>query len=191
MENLAQKEKVYNRWIIALSIAIPVAVAFLFTIRIPNVSRLGFLPPTYAAINALTAILLFSAVIQIKKGNRKLHERYIKICIVLSVIFLVLYVLYHATSDSTKFGDANLDGIVSEAESAAVGIYKYIYYFILISHILLSIGVIPFVLVTYVRAMLGKFALHRKIARITFPIWLYVAVTGVIVYFMIFPYYPA
>ena len=93
--------------------------------------------------------------------------------------------------NSTKFGDANLDGVVSDAESAAVGVFKYIYYFILISHILLSIGVIPFVLVTYVRAMLGKYAMHRKIARITFPIWLYVAVTGVIVYFMIFPYYPA
>ena len=104
MENLAQKEKVYNRWIIALSIAIPVAVAFLFTIRIPDVPRLGFLPPTYAAINAITAVLLFTAVIQVKKGNRKLHEKLIKVCIVLSVIFLVLYVLYHATSDSTKLG---------------------------------------------------------------------------------------
>ena len=129
--------------------------------------------------------------LELRESDRKLHEKLIKVCIVLSVIFLVLYVLYHATSDSTKFGDANLDGVVSDAESAAVGVFKYIYYFILISHILLSIGVIPFVLVTYVRAMLGKYAMHRKIARITFPIWLYVAVTGVIVYFMIFPYYPA
>ncbi|MEH6657724.1 DUF420 domain-containing protein [Leeuwenhoekiella marinoflava] len=191
MENIAQKEKLYNRWIIALSIAIPVAVAFLFTIRIPGVERLGFLPPIYATINALTAVLLFTAVIQIKKGNRDLHEKLMKVCLGLSLIFLVLYVIYHATSDSTKFGDANLDGVVSDAESAAVGVFKYVYYFILITHILLSIGVIPFVLVTYVRAVLGKFPLHRKIARITFPIWLYVAVTGVVVYFMIFPYYPA
>ncbi|RXG14101.1 putative membrane protein [Leeuwenhoekiella aestuarii] len=191
MENIAQKEKLYNRWIVALSIAIPVAVAVLFTIRIPGVERLGFLPPIYATINALTAVLLFTAVIQIKKGNRDLHEKLMKVCIGLSLIFLVLYVVYHATSDSTKFGDANLDGVVSDAENAAVGVFKYIYYFILITHILLSIGVIPFVLITYVRAMLGKFPLHRKIARITFPIWLYVAVTGVVVYFMIFPYYPA
>ena len=191
MENIAQKEKLYNRWIIALSIAIPVAVAFLFTIRIPGVERLGFLPPIYATINALTAVLLFTAVIQIKKGNRDLHEKLMKVCLGLSLLFLVLYVIYHATSDSTKFGDANLDGVVSDAESAAVGVFKYVYYFILITHILLSIGVIPFVLVTYVRAVLGKFPLHRKIARITFPICLYVSVTGVVVYFMIFPYYPA
>ena len=161
MENIAQKEKLYNRWIIALSIAIPVAVAFLFTIRIPGVERLGFLPPIYATINALTAVLLFTAVIQIKKGNRDLHEKLMKVCLGLSLIFLVLYVIYHATSDSTKFGDANLDGVVSDAESAAVGVFKYVYYFILITHILLSIGVIPFVLVTYVRAVLGKFPLHR------------------------------
>ena len=191
MEVLAKKEKLYNRWIIILSIAIPVAVAFLFTIRIPGVSRLGFLPPIYATINGLTAVLLIAAVIQIKKGNRVAHENIMKICIGLSLVFLVLYVVYHATSDSTIFGDTNLDGELSSAENSSIESFKYIYYFILISHILLSIGVIPFVLVTYVRAVLGKFEMHRKIARITFPIWLYVAVTGVIVYFLISPYYPA
>lgn len=191
MEVLAKKEKLYNRWIIILSIAIPVAVAFLFTIRIPGVPRLGFLPPIYATINGLTAVLLIAAVIQIKKGNRVAHENIMKICIGLSLVFLVLYVVYHATSDSTIFGDTNLDGELSSAENSSIESFKYIYYFILISHILLSIGVIPFVLVTYVRAVLGKFEMHCKIARITFPIWLYVAVTGVIVYFLISPYYPA
>ena len=191
MEVLAKKEKLYNRWIIILSIAIPLAVAFLFTIRIPGVPRLGFLPPIYATINGLTAVLLIAAVIQIKKGNRVAHENIMKICIGLSLVFLVLYVVYHATSDSTIFGDTNLDGELSSAENSSIESFKYIYYFILISHILLSIGVIPFVLVTYVRAVLGKFKMHRKIARITFPIWLYVAVTGVIVYFLISPYYPA
>ncbi|MCC4213440.1 DUF420 domain-containing protein [Leeuwenhoekiella parthenopeia] len=190
MNDLVRKEKLYNRWIVVLSVAIPIAVALLFMVRIPNVERLGFLPPIYAGINALTAILLITAVIQVKKGNRKAHEKLMKVCIGLSVVFLVLYVVYHATSDSTKFGDTNLDGVVSDAENAAVGVFKYVYYFILISHILLSIGVIPFVLITYVRAALGKFEMHRKIARITFPLWLYVAVTGVVVYFMIFPYYP-
>ncbi len=190
MSDLVQKEKMYNRWIVVLSMAIPVAVALLFRLRIPNVERLGFLPPIYAGINALTAVLLITAVIQIKKGNKSLHQKLMQTCIFLSVIFLVLYVIYHATSDSTTFGDTNLDGVLSDAENTAIGSLKYIYYFILISHILLSIGVIPFVLITYVRAALGKFELHRKIARITFPLWLYVAVTGVIVYFMIFPYYP-
>lgn len=190
MNQVSIKEKNYNRWIVILSLAIPVAVAFLFTVRLPGVERLGFLPPVYATINALTAVILIYAVIQIKNGNRKMHENLMKTAIILSILFLVMYVLYHATSDSTKFGDANLDGIVSDAEQAQVGFMAYIYYFILLTHILLSIAVIPFVLITYVRALAERFDKHRKIAKITFPIWLYVAVTGVIVYFMISPYYP-
>ncbi len=167
--------KKYNIWIWVLSIAIPAAVALLFTIRIPGVERLGFLPPIYATINGITAILLVLAVIQIKKGNRRTHEKLMKTNIVLSVLFLVMYVTYHMTSDSTPYGGE--------------GMLRYVYFFILITHILLSITVIPFVLITYVRAISGDFVNHRKIARITFPIWLYVAVTGVIVYFMIAPYY--
>ncbi|MCW8981880.1 MAG: DUF420 domain-containing protein [Altibacter sp.] len=167
--------KKYTVWIWILSIAIPLAVAVLFTIRIPGVERLGFLPPIYASINALTAVLLVTAVIQIRRGNRIAHERLMKINIMLSVIFLVMYVAYHMTSDSTPFGGE--------------GVIRYVYYFILLSHILLSIVVIPFVLITYVRAISGNFFAHKKIARITFPLWLYVAVTGVIVYLMISPYY--
>jgi len=168
-------EKRYNTWTWILSIAVPVVVAILFGVRIPDVEPLSFLPPIYAGINGATAILLILAVIQIKKGNRFLHENFMKTCIILSVLFLVMYVAYHMTSDPTPFGGE--------------GVVKYIYYFILVSHILLSISVIPFVLVTYVRAVLGKFTQHKKIAKITFPIWLYVAVTGVIVYLMISPYY--
>ncbi|OIP49752.1 MAG: DUF420 domain-containing protein [Flavobacteriaceae bacterium CG_4_8_14_3_um_filter_34_10] len=165
----------YNIWIIALSVFIPVAVAILFTVKIPGVERLGFLPPIYASINGLTAIILVTAVIQIKKGNRKAHEILMKSAIGLSVLFLVMYIAYHMTSDSTAFGGE--------------GILKIIYYFILISHILLSILVIPLVLITYVRALSKRFDKHKKIAKITFPLWLYVAVTGVIVYILISPYY--
>ncbi|MCB0456291.1 MAG: DUF420 domain-containing protein [Flavobacteriaceae bacterium] len=167
--------KKYTLWTWILSIAIPVVVALLFRVRIPNVAPLSFLPPIYATINGVTAILLVIAVVQIKKGNRFLHEVFMKSCMVLSVLFLVMYVAYHMTSDPTPYGGE--------------GLLKYIYYFILITHILLSISVIPFVLVTYVRAITGRFPLHKKIAKITFPIWLYVAVTGVIVYAMIAPYY--
>jgi putative membrane protein len=170
-----QVEKKYNVWIWILSIIIPIAVAILFTIKIPGVERMGFLPPIYATINAITAILLVLAVVMIKKGNHRMHERLMKTAITFSVFFLVLYVLYHMTSDSTTYGGE--------------GAIRYVYFFLLISHILLSIVVIPFVLVTYVRAISGKFKMHKKIARITFPLWLYVAVTGVIVYFMISPYY--
>ena len=165
----------YTLWIWILSIAIPVAVAALFSIRIPGVERLGFLPPIYATINGITAVLLVAAIIQIKRGNRKTHEQLIKTCIVLSVLFLGMYVTYHMTSDSTPYGGE--------------GILRYFYYVILISHIILSIIVIPFVLITYVRAISGDFNKHKKIARYTFPLGLYVAVTGVVVYLMISPYY--
>lgn len=167
--------KKYKVWIWILSIVIPLTVAILFSVKIPGVERMAFLPPIYATINGLTAILLVVAVFQIKKGNRKIHERIMKLCIVLSALFLVMYVTYHMTSDSTSYG--------------GLGVLRYVYFFILISHILLSIGVIPFVLITFVRALNGNFEKHKKIAKITFPIWLYVAITGVIVYLMISPYY--
>ena len=175
MKNTTLNEKKYNRLVWILSIVIPIAVAALFGIRIPGVERLGFLPPIYAGINALTALALVIAVIQIKKGNRKNHENLMKFAILLSTLFLVLYVIYHMTSDSTKFGGE--------------GMIKYVYYFVLITHILLSILVIPFVLFTYLRGISGQFEQHKRLARYTFPLWLYVAVTGVVVYFMISPYY--
>jgi len=172
-------EKKFNKYIVLVSILIPVVVAFLFSVKLKdfgiNVTPLSFLPPIYASINGLTALVLISAVVAIKNGNRKLHERLMTSAIALSLIFLVMYVAYHMTSDSTKFGGE--------------GMIKYVYFFILISHILLSIAVIPLVLVTYIRALANKFDKHKKIAKITFPIWLYVAVTGVIVYLMIAPYY--
>lgn len=172
-------EKNYNKWIWALSIIIPVAVALLFTIKLKDfgidIEPLTFLPPIYATINGITAILLLIAVYAIKNGNRKLHERLMKLAILCSVLFLLMYIAYHITSDSTPFGGE--------------GTIRYVYFFILISHILLSIAVIPLVLITYVKALSKRFDQHKKIAKIAFPIWLYVAVTGVIVYFMIAPYY--
>lgn len=171
----SSNNKKYNRLIWILSILIPIAVATLFSVKIPGVERLGFLPPTYATINALTAVILIVSVFQIKKGNRKIHEILMKTAILLSVLFLLLYIIYHMTSDSTKYGGD--------------GIFKNIYYFVLLTHIILSITVIPFVLITFVRGITGQFEKHKKIARITFPLWLYVTISGVIVYLMISPYY--
>jgi putative membrane protein len=168
-------EKKYKKFITIVSIVIPIAVAALFGIKIPNVEPLSFLPPIYATINGLTAVLLIASIIAIKNGNRKLHEQLNTTALVFSALFLVMYVAYHMTSESTKFGGE--------------GVIKYVYYFILISHVLLSIVVIPFVLFAYMRAKLGQFTQHKKIAKITFPLWLYVAVTGVVVYVMISPYY--
>ncbi|CAG5077849.1 DUF420 domain-containing protein [Parvicella tangerina] len=176
---VARDEQKFKLWITVLSIAIPVAVAVLFGVNLRelglNVKPLTFLPPIYASINGLTAVLLVGAILAIKKGNRKLHERLIKFALVCSSLFLVMYVAYHMTSDSTPYGGE--------------GAMRYVYFFILISHIVLSVVIIPFVLVTYTRALLGKFNAHKKIARIAFPLWLYVAITGVVVYLMISPYY--
>jgi putative membrane protein len=178
MNNLAQENK-YKKIITALSIIIPIAVAALFGVNLRSlgfdVAPLKMLPPIYAFTNGVTAVLLIGAVIAIKKGNKKLHEQLNTAAIACSLLFLLMYIAYHMTSDSTTFGGE--------------GIIKYVYYFILITHIILSVIVIPFVLITYMRAKLGKFSEHKKIARKTFPLWLYVAVTGVIVYLMISPYY--
>ncbi len=174
-EDVVLKEKKFNRIINIVSVAIPVVVALLFGIKLPNVEPLSFLPPVYATINAVTAILLVIAVIAIKKGKRVLHQRLMTTCIVLSLLFLLMYVAYHMTSDSTPFGGE--------------GLLRYVYFFVLISHILLSIAIIPLVLKTYARAYLKQFERHRRLAKITFPIWLYVAITGVVVYLMISPYY--
>jgi putative membrane protein len=147
------------------------------------------LPPIYATINGLTAILLIAAVIAIKNGNRRLHEKLMTSAIGCSIVFLVMYVAYHMSADSTKFGDLDHNGLVDAKELAAVGSMRLVYFLILITHIILSIIIIPMVLFTYVRALANEFDRHKKLARITFPIWLYVAITGVVVYLMIAPYY--
>ena len=175
MDALEKREKEFNKLITIVSIIVPVVVAILFTVKLPNVKPLSFLPPIYASINGITAVLLVLAVFAIKNGKRKVHQNLMTTCIGLSLVFLIMYIGYHMTSDSTKFGGE--------------GLIKYLYYFILITHIILSIVIIPLVLRTYAKAYLKKFEEHRKLAKITFPIWLYVAITGVIVYIMISPYY--
>lgn len=164
----------YHKLIVALSVVLPLAVAALFRIKIPGYD-FSFLPPIYATLNGLTAILLIVAVIAIKQGKRKLHEGLMKTCMGLSTVFLAMYVLYHMTSDSTAYGGE--------------GGWRIFYYVILISHILLSVVVVPFVLFTFSRALSGNFERHKALAKFTFPLWLYVAITGVVVYIMISPYY--
>ena len=173
--NITAEERKFNKIITIVSILVPLVVVVLFGVRIPNSEPLGFLPPIYASINGLTAILLIYAVWDIKNNKRVLHQNIMSACIVLSLLFLLMYIAYHMTADSTSYGGE--------------GILKYVYFFILISHIFLSIVIIPLVLKTYARAYLKDFERHRKLAKITFPVWLYVAVSGVIVYLMISPYY--
>lgn len=160
--------------ITVLSVVLPIVVALLFSIKIEGYD-FSYLPPIYATINGLTAVLLVAAVLAIRNGNRLLHERLMMVNLVLSSVFLVMYVLYHITSDPTPYGGE--------------GFIRYVYYFILVSHIILSVAVTPLVLFTLSRALQGDFGRHRRLAKITFPIWLYIAVTGVVVYLMISPYY--
>ena len=169
-----QEKNKYGIWIKIISIAIPVVVAILFGVRVDYELPI-FLPPIYSSLNALTAVLLVLALVAIKSKKIKLHQRLMQTCIALSLVFLVMYIAYHMTTDPTPFGG---DGFT-----------KSMYFFILISHIILSIALIPLVLISYVRTFQEEFSAHKKISKVTFPIWLYVAVTGVVVYLMISPYY--
>lgn len=154
------------------SFAIPVVVAVLFGVKIDGVD-LSFLPTVYASINGVTAVILVAALIAIKKKNMSLHRGLMRFSLLLSLLFLACYVAYHMTSDSTTYG----------------GDYNTIYLIILISHIILSVVVIPLVLFTYLFAWEGNFVKHKKWTRFTWPIWFYVAVSGVVVYAMISPFY--
>lgn len=172
---MREKKDPYRKAIITLSVLIPLAVAVLFGMPKIEGYDTSFLPPIYATINGITALLLVVAVVAVKNGRQILHERIMKVCIGLSALFLTLYLAYHLTSESTSFGGE--------------GPIRYVYFFILITHILLSIGVIPLVLFTFVKGLTRDLKRHRALAKYTFPLWLYVAVTGVVVYLMISPYY--
>lgn len=186
------KEKNLTIPIVIVSIAIPLAVALI--LLVPGVKiDFGFnthiLPLFHAILNSTTAILLLSSLYFIKNGQVKAHKTANLSAVVLSSIFLISYVIYHSSNPSVKYGDLNHDGILSESEKLQAGVLRYVYYFILSSHIILSGVIIPLVLFTLQRAFQEKFDKHRKLARITWPVWLYVAVTGVIVYLMISKYY--
>ena len=171
---VVENSRKYNKVIVIISVIIPLVVVALFGVKIEGVD-LTFLPPIYATINGITALMLIIALIAIRKRQVRLHEYIMKTCIGLSAAFLIMYLLYHMTSDPTSYGGE--------------GASKYVYFFILISHIILSVAVIPLVLFTFVRALSQRYDKHRKLARITFPVWFYVAVSGVVIYLMISPYY--
>ena len=154
------------------SFAIPVVVAILFKVRIEGVD-LSFLPPVYATINGITALVLIAALVAIKRKNMSLHRGLMRFGLLLSLLFLASYVAYHMTSDSTVYE----------------GAYRSLYLFILVTHIALSVAVVPLVLFSYLFAWEGNYARHKKWTKITWPIWFYVAVSGVVVYLMISPFY--
>ncbi|MFT6165470.1 MAG: putative membrane protein [Vicingaceae bacterium] len=166
-----------KKLIVVLSIVVPILVAILYLL--PKNFTVGeevyFLPMLNAFLNGTTSILLVAGFIAIKNGKKKTHKRIMFTALVLSILFLLSYVTYHALTESTPFGGE--------------GMIKVIYLVILLTHIVLAIAIVPLVLISFSRAFSAKFDKHKKIARITLPLWLYVTVTGVIVYLMISPYY--
>ncbi len=176
-------------WIV--SVVVFVAVAFLSKYKL-DIDP-GFNPhlfaTTNALINSMVAFLLVAGLIAVKQKNYGLHKKIMLAAIVLSVLFLVSYIGHHLLAGETKYGDINHDGIVSEAEKLKVGGLRTFYYAILITHIPLAAVILPFILFTAYRALIGEYDQHKKLARITWPVWFYVAVSGVIVYRMISPYY--
>jgi putative membrane protein len=175
--SIAKNDKRANILIILFSIIVFVAVVFLSRIKLELdlpfdvhiFARLN------AAINSAVAFLLLVGLLAVKRGRYALHKKVMMTAMLLSLLFLVSYICHHLLSDSTSFG--------------ASGTIKYVYYFILITHILLAAIILPFILYTSYRALVAEWPQHRKLARITWPIWFYVSVTGVIVYWMISPYY--
>lgn len=191
MEVNLQLEKKLNvaAWIITVAVLGLVGLMRRVKITMPEGVDLGFLPPFHATLNALTAVVLLVALYFIKQKKVEQHRNAIYVAIVLSVLFLLSYVTYHFTTPETLFGDSNHDGVVSELEKAAVSGIRPFYLVLLLSHIALAAGIFPFILFTFIRAYTNQIERHRKMARWVFPLWLYVAITGPICYFMLIPYY--
>ena len=172
-----KKEINYNKWIYIVAAVLAAAVGAIYItpkFEVPKGS-LDFLPALNATINGTVSFLLVLGVVLIKQGKRKAHQVVMTSAIGLSALFLISYVLFHTTHESTSYGGE--------------GIMRTVYFFILITHIVLAIVIVPLVLISFVRALSERFDKHKKIARITFPLWLYVSITGVLVYLMISPYY--
>jgi len=176
-------------WLVSIIVFIGIAFLSGAKLNIP----INFDPHIFAAfnavINSIVAILLVFALIAVKSKKYVLHKRIMLTAIILSVLFLISYVCHHLLSGETKFGDLNHDGIVSLDEKTLAGSLRYIYYFILLTHIPLAGIILPFILFTAYRALSGDYEKHKKLARITWPIWFYVAISGVAVYLLISPYY--
>ena len=142
-----------------------------------------------AIINTMVALLLIAGFISVKQKKYLLHKRIMLATIVLSILFLLSYIAHHLFAGETKFGDIDHDGILSDDEKLQVGGLRIAYYIILGTHIPLAAIILPFILFTAYRALTGDYEKHKKLVRITFPVWFFVAISGVTIYFWICPYY--
>ncbi len=187
-----KNEKVPYVLLILLSVIIPsvVGVMLYFNHKTGTASGwVSFLPHFHASINALTALLLITGFIMIKMKKVRWHRLIMTTAFIMGILFLVSYILYHISAPPAIFGDTNHDGYLDLSEAAVVGNTRNIYLLILLSHIVMAVMVVPFVLFAFYFALTGKFERHKKVVRFALPIWLYVSITGVIVYLMIMPYY--
>lgn len=189
----SQNEAIFRYVVMVVSVVVTGLVAFL--ILIPQTGKLGSFdvssfPAINATLNSLTAVCLVMALVAIRNKKISVHQRWMTTAFGLSACFLVFYVLYHYQGPSTRFGDADHNGVVTEVEKVATGSVRYFYFALLISHIVLAAVILPFILLTFYYSLSGQIARHKRVVRFTFPVWLFVAVSGVLVYFMIRPYYP-
>jgi len=187
-----QKNDRLANWLIGIfSLVVFIVVVILGKFKLDV--NLGFDVHIFAAINAFVnatiAVVLVAALIAVTNQRYELHKKLMMGALVLSVLFLLSYIAHHLLAGEAKYGDANHDGIVDEAEKLAAGTMRVVYLIILITHIILAAIILPFILFTAYRGLTSEFPAHKKLAKITWPLWFYVAVTGPIVYFMISPYY--
>ncbi len=188
---LKKDDKKASLLIIVFSAIVFAAIVLLSRFKLE--ANLGFdvhlFAKANAIINSLVAILLIAALIAVRSGRYEAHKKMMLAAMILSILFLVSYICHHLFAGETRFGDLDHDGIISATEKAAAGSARMIYYILLATHIPLAGIILPFILFTAYRALIGEYPRHRKLAKITWPIWLYVAITGVLVYWMISPFY--
>jgi putative membrane protein len=189
--SLQKNDKKAKLLIYTVSFVVFAAVVFLSKYKLDI--DLGFdvhvFAKANAIINSLVAVLLLAGLFSVKQKKYELHKKIMLSAILLSVLFLLSYIAHHLLAGDTKYGDLNHDGILSIDEKILAGNLRMVYYFILITHIPLAAIILPFILFTAYRALTGEYDKHKKLVRITWPVWFYVAVSGVIVYLMISPYY--
>ena len=176
-------------WIVSIIVFTSVAFLAKFKLNIDLGFNVHVFAKFNAIINSVVAILLLAGLVSVKQKNYVLHKKIMLSAITLSVLFLVSYICHHLLAGDTRFGDIDHDGVLSESEKSAAGTLRIVYYVILITHIPLAAIILPFILFTAYRALIGEYEKHKKLTRITWPVWFYVAVTGVVVYLMINPYY--
>jgi putative membrane protein len=180
-----------SRLIISFSILVFTAVVLLNKVKLdidPGFD-VHFFALINAMINSWVAILMLLALWMVKNKRYEMHKRLMLTSMCLSILFLISYICHHLLAGDTRFGDINHDGIIDEAEKSDAGSMRIFYYIVLVTHIPLAGLVLPFILFTAYRALIGEYPEHKRLARITWPVWFYVALSGVVVYLLISPYY--